>query len=337
MAILSGGVQRKKTLWQNNESITVDQIASMRIFMVVAETGALISAARQMEISPSAVSKHIEALENKLGAQLLNRTTRQVALTEVGASYLQSCQLIIAALDKANSEARTASGSVQGVLRVGAPIGFAHRHVAPHLPIFLEKYPYLSVELQSAESNTDMIEASFDVCIRISPHSDHDKLVYTKLAANSRQLIATPDYLAAYGAPIKPADLDKHRLITHTTRSNSNYWHFRDGSGTQTIHARGHLLMDSGDAMLRSVLNHGGIAMLPTYMTARHIRSGALVTILESLVMEDYPIHAVTVPGRHAIPKIEVFLEFLQSLYGDTPYWDALDEPPTAAALRASI
>ena len=258
-------------------------------------------------------------------------------MTEVGASYLQSCRMIIAELDKANSEASTASGSVQGVLHVGAPIGFAHRHVAPHLPIFLEKYPHLSVELQSAESDTDMIEAGFDVCIRISPHSDHDKLVYTELAANSRQLIATPDYLATNGAPEKPADLNKHRLITHTTRSNSNYWHFRHGSGTQTIHARGHLLMDSGDAMLRAVLNHGGIAMLPTYMTARHIRSGALVTILDSLVMEDYPIHAVTVPGRHAIPKIEVFLEFLQSLYGDTPYWDALDEPPTAAALRASI
>jgi len=315
----------------------VDQIASMRIFMAVAETGALNGAARQMEISPSAVSKHISALENKLGAQLLTRTTRQVALTEVGASYLKRCRLIIAELDEANSEARTAGGSVQGLLHVGAPIGFAHRHVAPHLPIFLEKYPHLSVELQSAESDTEMIEAGFDICIRISPHSDHDRLVYTELAANSRRLIATPDYLAAHGAPEKPADLDKHRLITHTIRSNANYWHFRDGSGTQTIHARGHLIMDSGDAMLRAVLNHGGIAMLPSYMTARHIRSGALVTILDSLVMEDYPIHAVTVPGRHAIPKIEVFLEFLQSLYRDTPYWDALDEPPTAAALRASI
>ena len=157
MAILSSGVQWKKTLWPNNESITVDQIASMRIFMVVAETGALISAARQMEISPSAVSKHIAALENKLGAQLLNRTTRQVALTEVGASYLQSCRLIISELDKANSEARTASGSVKGMLRVGAPIGFAHQHVAPHLPIFLAKYPHLLVESQSAESDTDMI------------------------------------------------------------------------------------------------------------------------------------------------------------------------------------
>ena len=98
----------------------MDQIASMRIFMAVAETGALNGAARQMEISPSAVSKHIAALENKLGAQLLTRTTRQVALTEVGASYLQSCRVIIAELDKANSEASTASGSVQGVLHVGA-------------------------------------------------------------------------------------------------------------------------------------------------------------------------------------------------------------------------
>ena len=117
----------------------MDQITSIRIFMAVAETGALNSAAQQMEILPSAVSKHIAALENKLGAHLLNRTTRQVALKEFDASYLQSCRLIIAELDKANSEARTASGSVQGVLRVGAPIGFAHRHVAPHLPPFLSK------------------------------------------------------------------------------------------------------------------------------------------------------------------------------------------------------
>lgn len=109
------------------------------------------------------------------------------------------------------------------MLRVGVPIGFAHRHVVPHLPIFLAKYPHLSVELQSAESGSDMIEAGFDFFIRISPHSDHDKLVYTELAANTRQLIATPAYLAAGGAPEKPSNLSKHWLITHTDRSTSNY------------------------------------------------------------------------------------------------------------------
>jgi DNA-binding transcriptional LysR family regulator len=123
------------------KAITVDQIASMRIFIAVAETGALNVAARQLEISPSAVSKHIAALENKLGAQLLTRTTRQVALTEVGATYLESCRRIINELNKANADARTASGSVQGVLHVGSPTGFAHRHVAPHLPIFFETIP----------------------------------------------------------------------------------------------------------------------------------------------------------------------------------------------------
>ena len=125
--------------------------------MAVAETGAMNGAAWQMKILPSAVSKHILAEKNKLGAQLLNGIARQVALTEVGASYLQSCRLIIFELDKANSEARTASGSVKGMLRVGATIGFAHQHVAPHLPIFLAKYPHLLVESQSAESDTDMI------------------------------------------------------------------------------------------------------------------------------------------------------------------------------------
>ena len=170
-----------------------------------------------------------------------NRSARQL-FDRVGASYLQSCRLIISELDKANSKARTASGSVKGVLRVGAPIGFAHRHVAPYLPIFLAKYPHLFVKLQSAESDSDIIEAGFDLCIRISLHCDHDKLVYTELAANTGQLIATPTYLAAYGVPDKPSDLRKQRLITHIKRSTSNYWHFRDSSGTRSIHARGHFL-----------------------------------------------------------------------------------------------
>ena len=121
------------------------------------------------------------------------------------------------------------------------------------------------------------------------------------------RLISRPDYLAVYDVSEKPADLSNHRLITHINRTSANYRHFKDGSSTWTIHAIGHLLMDNGDAMLRAALNHRGIAMLSTYMSARHIRYNAPVTILNSLVTEDYPIHAATIPGRHAIPKIEVF------------------------------
>ena len=316
----------------------MDQLASMRIFLAVADTGALNHAARQLGLSPSAVSKHIAALEGRLGAQLLARTTRHVALTEVGSSYLENCRQILADLDKADSAARNAAGIVQGLLRVEAPIGFAHRHIAPHLPAFIATYPHLSVEMTHNDPPVDLIESGFDISIRISPQTDHDNLVYTELAPNSRRLIATPAYLERHGIPKKPADLIQHTLITHNASSSGNFWHFKQADGgTKTIRAKGSIMIEGGDAILRAVLNDGGIAMLPSYMTSRHLRSGALVSVLDKLVTEDYPIHAVTISSRHAILKIDAFLEYLRSLYQPVPYWDALDAPPTAAALRAAL
>ena len=316
----------------------MDQIASMRIFMAVADTGALNQAGRQLGLSPSAVSKHIAALESRLGAQLLTRTTRHVALTEVGSSYLENCRQILADLEKADSAARNAAGTVQGLLRVEAPIGSAHRHVAPHLPTFVAEHPHLSVEMAHNDPPFDLVESGFDISIRVSPQTDHDNLVYTELASNSRRLIATPAYLERHGIPKKPADLIQHQLITHNASSSVNFWHFKQANGnTKTIRARGNIMIEGGDAILRAVLNDGGIAMLPSYMTSQHLRSGALVSVLDKLVTEDYPIHAVTVPSRHAILKIDAFLDFLRSLYQPVPYWDALDTPQTAAALRAAL
>ena len=130
-------VGNRSQITLNLRETTMDQIASMRIFLAVAEANALNGAARQLGLSPSAVSKHIAALENRLGTQLFTRTTRHIALTEVGAAYRENCQQILVDLDKADAEARSASGEVQGHFRVEAPPGFAHRHVAPHLPAFL--------------------------------------------------------------------------------------------------------------------------------------------------------------------------------------------------------
>jgi len=316
----------------------MDQLASMRIFLAVAEANALNGAARQLGLSPSAVSKHVAALENRLGAQLFTRTTRHIALTEVGSSYLENCRQILADIDKADAEARSAGGTVQGHLRVEAPHGFAHRHVAPFLPAFLKKYPHLSIELKGRDIPDDMIGSGLDLSIRINPHSDHDHLFYTELAPNSRRLVATPRYLAANGVPAKPSDLTTHQLITQTATSTSNYWHFKDHKGNpSTIKVRGNIMADNGDAIIRAVLNDGGIAMLPNYMTADYLRSETLTTVLDQLVMEDHPIHAVTIPSRHSIPKVDVFLAYLRNLYQPVPYWDALDAPPTDAARRADI
>ena len=316
----------------------MDQLASMRIFLAVAEANALNGAARRLSLSPSAISKHIAALENKLGAQLFNRTTRHIALTEVGATYLGKCQQILADLDKAEAEVLSASGAVKGNLKVEAPRGFTNRHIAPHLPAFLRKHPNLSIELKGSDTPTDLMESGFDLSVRITPHSDHDRLVYKELAANSRRLVATPNYLSTNGVPTKPSELSRHQLITQSASSNSNFWHFQDDHGNpSTIKVRGNIMADSGDAILRAVLNDGGIAMLPSYLTANNLQIGTLTTVLDQLVIEDHPIYAVTIPNQHSIPKIDVFLAFLCSLYQPKPYWDALDSPPTDAARRAAL
>jgi len=205
-------------------------------------------------------------------------------------------------------------------------------------PLFLKKYPHLSIELRGRDIPDDMIGSGLDLSIRINPHGDHDHLVYTELAPNSRRLVATPRYLASNGIPAKPSDLTAHQLITQTATSNSNYWHFKDHKGsTSTIKVRGNIMADNGDAIIRAVLNDGGIAMLPNYMTADYLRSETLTTVLDQLVMEDHPIHAVTIPSRHSIPKIDAFLAYLRKLYQPVPYWDALDTLPLDTAYRANI
>jgi DNA-binding transcriptional LysR family regulator len=127
-------------------------------------------------------------------------------------------------------------------------------------------------------------------------------------------------------------------LITQSATSSSNFWHFKGDDGKpSTIRVRGNIMADNGDAIIRAVMNDGGIAMLPNYMTADYLRDESLTTVLDQLVTEDHPIDAVTVPSRHSIPKIDAFLAYLRSLYQPAPYWDALDAPPSEAARRANI
>ena len=154
----------------------MDQFVSMRIFLVAVEANALNGAARQLGLSLSAVSKHIAALENRICIQLFTRSTRHIALTKVGAAYLENSRQILADLDKADAEARSSSGAVQGHLRVEDPPSFAHRHVAPHLPAFLKQFPHLTIELTGNDVPNDMIGSGFDLSIRVPPQSDHDHL-----------------------------------------------------------------------------------------------------------------------------------------------------------------
>lgn len=316
----------------------MDQLASMRIFVTVAEERSLVRSARIHDLSASAVSKHIAALENRLGAQLLARTTRQVALTEIGATYLQKCRQILHDIELSEDFIRGATGSVIGVLRLESPPGFAHRHIAPHLPVFMEQHPHLRIELTTSDVSHNLLQSGLDISIRMMPMQDSHGLTYTELAPNHRQLVATRRYLDANGTPTTPVELAKHKLITLRHESTGNDWHFKDEKGvSKTFKARGDMVLDSGDAILRAVLNDGGISMLPSYVTGRHLREENLVPVLDDQVMEDFPIHAVTAPSPHYQPKIDAFLQFFLELYGPVPYWEQRGAPLSDAAKRASL
>lgn len=315
----------------------MDQLTAMRLFTLIAKNRSFKAAAEEMGVAPSVVSKHLLSLEKHLGTKLLSRTTRTVDLTEMGELYLAKCRGILKDVDDIEAVISTETGQLKGGLHVNAPPGFAHRHIAPHLALFFDRYPDIHLDLMTADNDSDKLQSQVDVQIKVSETRQQDSVVMQILAPNKRKLVASPDYLNRMGIPEQVNDLNKHKLITLETGHQNNDWHFRlDEAEMETFRAHGNLCLDSGDAILRCVLNNGGLSMLPTYIAGRHIASGALIPVLDAMVDERTPIHALWRAQNHRAPKIEVFLEFLTKIYGAIPYWDEQTSDNKAAALRAS-
>lgn len=315
----------------------MDKLTAMRVFTQIASLRSFKKAGEQLGLAPSVISKQLSALEADLGVQLIERTTRTARLTEMGDLYLLKCQTILDEIDDIETTLAKETGCLKGPLTISAPPGFTHRHIAPHLTVFSHAHPEVNLNLVSSANDSHQLLPQVDLDIRISETRVHEGHAIQILAGNRRQLVGTPYYLSRFGNPKSIADLTRHKLVTVENGMDSNDWHFKDDKqGVSTFKARGYLRFDSGDAILRCVLNDGGLAMLPTYIVGRHITSGALLPVLETLVDERTPIHAVWRHKNHRLPKIEAFLEFLQELYGATPYWDEVTDHNKGAALRAS-
>lgn len=315
----------------------MDKLTAMRVFTQIATLRSFKKAGERLSLAPSVISKHLSALEAELGVQLIERTTRTARLTEMGELYLSKCRNILEEIDDIETTLVKETGRLKGPLNISAPPGFAHRHIAPHLPVFCAAHPDVNLNLISVHNENSQLLPQVDLDIRISETRVYEGYGIQILAGNHRQLVGTPHYLSRFGQPKTVADLAAHKLVTVENGMDSIDWHFKDSDqNISTFKARGYLRLDSGDAILRCVLNDGGLAMLPTYIVGRHITSGALTPVLETMVDERTPIHAVWRQKNHRLPKIEAFLAFLHQLYGDTPYWDMVTPGNKKAAARAS-
>ena len=298
----------------------MDRLQSMALFVRVAELGSFSLAARQLGLSKSAASKQVSALEERLGVRLLNRTTRRLALTEVGAVYRDHCARVVADADEADLAASRHSLTLRGRLKVNAPMTFGFLHLSPLLPEFLAAHPAIQVELSLNDRIVDLLEEGFDLAVRIGRLAD-SSLIARRLTTTGFVCAAAPAYLARAGRPETPGDLAGHNCLRYTYRPQPEGWSFsRDGAAT-TVRIAGNLEANNGDALRAAALAGLGIVYLPDFIAAADIAAGGLVRLLPDWETPSLPIHAVFPPQRHPSAKLRAFIDFLATRFADGGAW----------------
>jgi DNA-binding transcriptional LysR family regulator len=302
------------------EGFCMDTFAAMKVYCSVIENDSLAGAARTLNVSPSVVSKQLSALEDRLGVRLLNRTTRRISVTEEGIVYFERCKRIIADVIEAEIAVSSTHAAPHGLLKVTAPITFAHRHLTPHLPKFLDDFPEVEVQVQVNDRVVDLVDEGIDLAIRIA-HLKDSSLIVRRLASNHRYLVATPGYLVKNGTPTCLEDLSKHRLITWPPGHPLNNWHFQINGQEKTIKVKGAISVNDGNGILTAILAGGGLGMTQEYVAGQYVQENNLIPVLAEFVQEDIPIYAVYPSSRHLSPKVRAFVDFLVKIYKRNPNW----------------
>ena len=289
--------------------------AEMNAFVRVAERGSFAAAATDLGLTPSALSKLVTRIEDRLGVRLLTRTTRKLALTAEGELFVARSREILASIEAAEAEVTAASERPRGHLRISVGTAVAKQILGPALPVFLDRYPDITVELHVSDRQVDLVAEQIDVAIRSGALGD-STLVARKVGEATRVICASPLYLEKHGTPRVPADLLQHNCLTLPGPAWSQ-WPFHTHEGINRLAVSGTFTSDNADLLLDMAVAGLGIARLADFMVARALRDGALVRLLvDSHVPESFPIHTLTVPGRHRAPRVKAFIDFLAEQFG---------------------
>jgi DNA-binding transcriptional LysR family regulator len=299
-----------------------DRFGAVAAFVAVARRLNFAAAAAALGVNAATISRRIRRLEEQLGARLLTRTTRRVALTEAGIAYLERCETVLAALEDADlTVAMLNDARPRGLLRVSLSVAFGRLHVAPLLPAFLERYPDLRLDVSLTDAMVDLVHQQVDVAIRIADLPDSG-LVARRLAPNRRVICAAPAYLARRGVPETPAALEAHDCLHYTPHSPVDTWHLTGPAGSATVSVAGPLRADNGETLYLAALAGHGIAMTPTFLAHEALARGDLVPILEDWAPAPSAIYAIQPTRRLIPPKARVFVEFLAAQFAGTPSWE---------------
>lgn len=303
----------------------MDKIAALTAYVTVVEQNGFAAAARTMGQSRSAVNRMVIALEDELGAQLLNRTTRRVSPTANGAAFYERARAILEDLADAERELGESQEDIAGQLRVNAPMSFGTMHLSSAIADFSAQHPQLRIELHLNDRLVDIVEEGFDIAIRIAEPRDDSSLVDFRICEARRVICASPDYLAQHGQPERPDDLKRHACLHYGNLPSGNLWRLIGPRGSTGVHVNNVLCSNNGEVLRDAAVAGRGVTMLPTFIVGRELQAGRLVTVMSDYRAPELVLAAVYPPTRHLSAKIRLFTDFLVDRFGTRPYWDLVD------------
>jgi DNA-binding transcriptional LysR family regulator len=289
----------------------VDRLDAMQAFVVTVDRGSLSAAARVLRRSAASVTRAVASLEERLGAELLRRTTRSLKLTEAGERYLVVARRVLAELDEAEKTASATSASPQGVLTVTAPLSFGALHVQSIVDEYLAQYPDVRARLLLLDRVVDLVDEGVDVAVRIA-HLPDSALVATAIGVVRRVVVASPAYLARHGRPGEPADLARHRCVSCSSVTPSDSWSFgprREGERSKQVRVQPILTVNVADAAIGAAESGTGVTCALSYQVAESVRAGRLVVVLPAFEPAPLPVHLIYPASSASAAKVRAFVD----------------------------
>jgi DNA-binding transcriptional LysR family regulator len=300
----------------------MDNIGAIPVFVAVIECGGFSPAARFLGISKSAVSKRITQLEEQLGVKLLHRTTRKLSLTEAGEHYFEHASRANNAARDAEDAVAQLQGEPQGRLRINTPMSFGRLHMAPMIPVFLKRYPKISIDLVMDDKVVDLVGGGFDIAIRSGTLAD-SSLIARRLAPLNSVLCASPEYLKINGHPRHLDDLLQHNCLPFSYSNDLKEWTFIKENRSHNVDVTGNYQVNNSEALRDAVLQGLGIARLPTFVAGKDIKAGRMIQLFCDYEMPSQEINAVLIERQFMPAKVRAFLDFAIQYFGtEIPYWD---------------
>ena len=300
----------------------MDRFEDLQTFVAVVEAGSFTAAAARLDTAKSAVSRRVSALEERLGVQLLRRTTRHLSLTDSGKSFYERSARILADLDEAESAIAQEHGELHGTLKVALPLSFGLRHMCKPVAEFSRRHPRVEFDLDFNDRRVDLVEEGADLAIRIG-HLADSSLIAKRIFEVRTVVCGSRSYFDEHGMPQTPQDLLHHKCLVYGNLSDPTKWVCRDADGkAHKVNVNAAMTATSGDFLSAAAIQGLGIAMQPTFIAGEAISRGELVAVLTDYEWPVSPAWAVYPPTRHLSYRVREFIDFLAEYFAGTVYWD---------------